>query len=117
MQAEGQAYLVLANDETLPPYIDKAVEEIKVSHKLTLPPPPLYVCLYISAGKKDKISKGDIVGLLTKKGQLQSDDIGLITTLDFSSYVSVKRDSVKRLLANIKDEKLKKVKAKIDVAN
>ena len=117
MQAEGQAYLVLANDETLPPYIDKAVEEIKVSHKLTLPPPPLYVCLYISAGKKDKISKGDIVGLLTKKGQLQSDDIGLITTLDFSSYVSVKRDSVKKLLANIKDEKLKKVKAKIEVAN
>ncbi len=117
MQAEGQAYLVLANDETLPPYIDKAVEEIKVSHKLTLPPPPLYVCLYISAGKKDKISKGDIVGLLTKKGQLQSDEIGLITTLDFSSYVSVKRDSVKKLLANIKDEKLKKVKAKIEVAN
>jgi superfamily II DNA/RNA helicase len=117
MQAEGQAYLVLANDETLPPYIDKTVEEIKVSHKLTLPPPPLYVCLYISAGKKDKISKGDIVGLLTKKGQLQSDDIGLITTLDFSSYVSVKRDSVKKLLANIKDEKLKKVKAKIEVAN
>lgn len=117
MQAEGQAYLVLANDETLPPYIDKAVEEIKVSNKLTLPPPPLYVCLYISAGKKDKISKGDIVGLLTKKGQLQSDDIGLITTLDFSSYVSVKRDSVKKLLANIKDEKLKKVKAKIEVAN
>jgi superfamily II DNA/RNA helicase len=117
MQAEGQAYLVLANDETLPPYIDKAVEEIKVSHKLTLPPPPLYVCLYISAGKKDKISKGDIVGLLTKKGQLQSDDIGLITTLDFSSYVAVKRDSVKKLLANIKDEKLKKVKAKIEVAN
>jgi superfamily II DNA/RNA helicase len=117
MQAEGQAYLVLANDETLPPYIDKAVEEITVSNKLTLPPPPLYVCLYISAGKKDKISKGDIVGLLTKKGQLQSDDIGLITTLDFSSYVSVKRDSVKKLLANIKDEKLKKVKAKIEVAN
>ena len=117
MQAEGQAYLVLANDETLPPYIDKAVEEIKVSNKLILPPPPLYVCLYVSAGKKDKISKGDIVGLLTKKGQLQSDDIGLITTLDFSSYVSVKRDSVKKLLANIKDEKLKKVKAKIEVAN
>lgn len=117
MQAEGQAYLVLANDETLPPYIDKAVEEIKVSQKLILPPPPLYVCLYISAGKKDKISKGDIVGLLTKKGQLQSDDIGLITTLDFSSYVSVRRDSVKKLLANIKDEKLKKVKAKIEVAN
>ncbi len=117
MQAEGQAYLVLANDETLPPYIEKSVEEVKVNSKLTLPQPPLYVCLYISAGKKNKISKGDIVGLLTKKGGLQSDDIGLITSLDFSSYVSVRREVVKNLLVTIKDEKVKKVKVKIEVAN
>jgi superfamily II DNA/RNA helicase len=117
MHAEGQAYLILANDETLPGYIGKAVEELKVSSKLQLPPPPRFACLYISAGKKDKISKGDIVGLLTKKGGLQSDDIGLITTLDFSSYVSVKRSLVNKVLANIKNEKLKKIKVKIEVAN
>jgi superfamily II DNA/RNA helicase len=117
MHADGKAYLVLAIDEALPEYIDKSIEEIKVSAKLKLPPPPLFACLYISAGKKDKISKGDIVGLLTKKGGLQSDDIGLITSLDFSSYVSVKRSLVDKLLANIKNEKLKKVKVKIEVAN
>ena len=117
MHAEGQAYLVLADDETLPGYIDKSVEELKLSGKLHLPPPPNYACLYISAGKKDKISKGDIVGLLTKKGGLQGDDIGLITTLDFSSYVSVKRPLVNKVLANIKNEKLKNTKVKIEVAN
>ncbi len=117
MHADGKAYLVLAIDEALPEYIDKSIEEIKVSAKLKLPPPPLFACLYISAGKKDKISKGDIVGLLTKKGGLQSDDIGLITSLDFSSYVSVKRSLVDNLLTNIKNEKLKKVKVKIEVAN
>ncbi len=117
MHAEGQAYLVLANDETLPSYIDKTVEEITVSKKLKLPPPPVFASLYISAGKKDKISKGDIVGLLTKKGGLQSDDIGLITTLDFASYVSVKRTLVNKVLASIKNEKLKKIKVKIEVAS
>ncbi len=117
MHAEGQAYLVLADDETLPGYIDKSVEELKLSGKLQLPPPPQFACLYISAGKKDKISKGDIVGLLTKKGGLQSGDIGLITTLDFSSYVSVRRTLVNKVLTNIKDEKLKKTKVKIEVAN
>ncbi len=117
MHAEGQAYLVLANDETLPGYIDKSVEEIFVDKKLKRPLPPLYSCLYISAGKKDKISKGDIVGLLTKKGGLQSVDIGLITTLDFSSYVSVKRTLVNQVLANIKNEKLKNTKVKIEVAS
>jgi superfamily II DNA/RNA helicase len=117
MHAEGQAYLVLADDETLPGYIDKSVEELKLSDKLHLPPPPRFACLYISAGKKDKISKGDIVGLLTKKGGLQSDDIGLITTLDFSSYVSVRRSMVDKVLANIKNERLKKLKVKIEVAS
>jgi superfamily II DNA/RNA helicase len=117
MHAEGQAYLVLADDETLPGYIDKSVEELKLNGKLQLPPPPQFACLYISAGKKDKISKGDIVGLLTKKGGLQGDDIGLITTLDFSSYVSVKRALVNKVLANIKNEKLKNTKVKIEVAN
>lgn len=117
MHAQGQAYLVLADDETLPQYIDKSIQEHKVSLKLQLPPPPHFVCLYISAGKKDKISKGDIVGLLTQKGGLKSDDIGLITTLDFSSYVAVKRSLVRQVLANIKNEKLKKMKVKIEIAN
>jgi superfamily II DNA/RNA helicase len=117
MHSEGQAYLVLANDETLPGYIDKSVEEIFVDKKLKKPLPPLYSCLYISAGKKDKVSKGDIVGLLTKKGGLQSDDIGLITTLDYSAYVSVKRTLVNKALAGIKNEKLKNLKVKIEVAS
>ncbi len=117
MHAEGQAYLVLANDETLPGYIDKSVEEIFVDNKLRKPLPPLYSCLYISAGKKDKISKGDIVGLLTKKGGLQSDDIGLIATLDYSSYVAVRRTLVNPMLAGIKNEKLKNIKVKIEVAS
>lgn len=117
MHADGKAYLIVALDETIPEYIDKPIEEVKVPSKLVLPPPPLYSCLYISAGKKDKISKGDIVGLLTKKGGLKSDDIGLITLLDFSSYVAVRRPQVDKLLAAIKNEKLKKVKVKIEIAN
>jgi superfamily II DNA/RNA helicase len=117
MHADGKAYLIVALDETIPEYIDKSIEEAKVPSKLALPPPPLYSCLYISAGKKDKISKGDIVGLLTKKGGLTSNDIGLITLLDFSSYVAVRRHQVNKLLTAIKNEKLKKIKVKIEVAN
>ena len=117
MHAEGVAYLILAEDESLPDYIDKDIQEVKLNDRLHLPPPPLYACLYISAGKKDKISKGDIVGLLTKKGGLQGDDLGLITTLDHASYASIKRSKVNPALANIKDEKLKGKKVKIEVAS
>ncbi len=116
MHAEGQAYLILASDEKLQPYMDKRMQEMTVRPELKLPPAPAYVCLYISAGKKEKINKGDILGLLTKKGGLQGDEIGLITTLDHASYVSVKRNVLTKLMAAIKDERIKKLKVKIEVA-
>jgi superfamily II DNA/RNA helicase len=116
MQATGDAYLILAEDEVLPGYLNKNLEELPISKTLRLPPPPIFACLYISAGKKDKISKGDIAGLLMKKAGLKTDDVGLITTLDHASYVSVKRPLVNKILASIKDERLKKVKVKIEVA-
>jgi superfamily II DNA/RNA helicase len=117
MHAEGQAYFVLADDETLPPYMDDDITEVKLNPTLVLPPPPEFVCLYISAGKKDKISKGDIAGLLMKKGGLTSDQIGLITTLDHASYAAIRRTHLKKVLAGIKNEKLKKVKVKIEEAS
>jgi superfamily II DNA/RNA helicase len=117
MHAHGKAYLILADDESLPAYLDQALEEVTPDKTLQLPPPPAYACLYISAGKKDKINKGDIAGLLMKKAGLQGDDVGLITTLDHASYVSVKRSLVHKILADIKDEKLKKMKVKIEIAN
>jgi superfamily II DNA/RNA helicase len=117
MHAEGEAYFVLAEDEIVPPYMDDEITEVKVNPKLVLPPPPEFVCLYISAGKKDKISKGDIAGLLMKKGGLDADQIGLITTLDHASYAAIKRTHLQQALAGIKNEKLKKIKVKIEEAS
>jgi len=117
MHAEGQAYFVLADDEVLPPYMDDDITEIKLNTKLILPPPPEFVCIYISAGKKDKVSKGDIAGLLMKKGGLTPNQIGLITTLDHASYAGIRRTHLKQALAGIKNEKLKKIKVKIEEAS
>lgn len=41
-------------------------------------------------GKKDKINKVDIVGLLHQKGHLSKDEIGLIDVRDFASFVAIK---------------------------
>jgi superfamily II DNA/RNA helicase len=117
MHAHGEAYLILADDETLPEYITQNIETLPVPKILKMPPPPAYACLYISAGKKDKVSKGDIVGFLTKKGGLTGDDIGLIMPLDYASYVSIKRPLVKKVLEAIQNEKLKNIKVKVEVAN
>jgi superfamily II DNA/RNA helicase len=117
MHASGQSYLILADDETLPTYLDKSLPEVSLAKSLKLPPPPQYVCLYVSAGKKDKVSKGDIAGLFMKKAELTGDEIGLIVILDYASYVSVKRSVLPKVLRALKEEKLKKIKVKIEVAN
>ena len=117
MHAQGQSYLILADDESLPPYLNKDLPDVRLPKNLELPKPPEYACLYISAGKKDKISKGDIAGLLMKKAELKGDEVGLITILDHASYVSVKRSMANKILDKIKDERLKKTKVKIEVAS
>ncbi|MGY6523156.1 MAG: DEAD/DEAH box helicase [Mongoliitalea sp.] len=117
MHAKGQGYLILANDEELPEYIDKTIEELELSEELTPPTPTEFACLYFSAGKKDKISKGDIVGLLTKKGGLSGKDIGMITVLDYASYVAIKRTDAAKTIQKVDQEKLKKVKIRVAEAN
>jgi len=116
MHADGQSYLLLANDETFPEYVDKNIPNITLPGTLKLPSPPAYVCLYVSVGKQNKVSKGDIAGLFMKKANLQVDELGLITLLDHVSFVSVKRDKVAQVLRTLKNEKLKKEKVRIEIA-
>jgi superfamily II DNA/RNA helicase len=116
MHADGQAYLILADDENLPEYMATTIKTIEVAPhtgSTTLPP---NMCIYISAGKKQKISKGDIVGWLIQKGGINNQEIGQITIQDFASYVCIKRQSVKNILSKLNSEKLKKQKVRVDVA-
>ena len=70
----------------------------------------------MSGGKKDKINKIDIVGFLSKKGNLEKDDLGLIIVQDFTSYAAVNRKKIRQVLAAIKDEKIKGKKLKIGIS-
>ena len=75
-----------------------------------------YLTVYISAGKKDKVNKVDIVGFLIKKGELEKDDIGLIEVKDTTSYVAVNRQKVVALLKKLENQRLKNKKLKIEIA-
>jgi superfamily II DNA/RNA helicase len=116
MHAEGTGYIILAEDEQQPDYInDKLmIEQLPASN--TLPENSPWVTLYIAAGKKDKINKMDIVGMLLQKGGLQKDELGLIEVLDYSSFAAIKRGRINKVLSTIKNEKIKNRKVKMEVA-
>lgn len=117
MFASGQSYLVLAHEESLPDYLEKELPEYTLPEDFKIPEESALVCLYISAGKKDKVSKGDVVGFLTKKGGMDGSEIGLISILDHATYVAIPKDKVQHLLHRTSGEKLKKVKVKVAVAS
>lgn len=116
MKANGSSYLLINKDEDIPDYIDIPNSEYKIPNDLMGPKESPWITLYFSGGKKDKINKIDIVGFLGQKGGLKKEEIGLITVLDFSSYVSVKRKNIKVLLNTIRQEKVKGKKLKIDIS-
>jgi len=115
MHAKGTSYLILSDDEKLT-YLKQAPEMETLPERNVIPPPTPWSTLYIAAGKKDKINKIDIVGLLIKKGELDKDDVGLIEVLDHTSYAAVKSNKVNRVLNLIKAEKIKNKKVKIEVS-
>lgn len=116
MNAEGTAYLMLHEAETVPDYITPKPDVLDVPKNAPIPKPSEWVTMYISGGKKDKISKMDIAGFLMKKGDLKSADVGLITVMDFMSFVAVKKNTAKRVLALSQNEKMKGAKYKITYA-
>ncbi|MBN9380209.1 MAG: DEAD/DEAH box helicase [Chitinophagaceae bacterium] len=116
MDASGTAILILSPDETLPAYIQEPPIPIDLPDKGTLPDKPKWATLLVSAGKKDKVNKVDIVGFLSHKGQLKKDDIGLIEVKDFISFVAIRKSKASHTLHLIKDQKLKNKKVKIEVA-
>ncbi|PZU88049.1 MAG: helicase [Chryseobacterium sp.] len=115
MNAKGFAYLIMMEDENFP-FIKSNTPEENVSESNRVPERTPNQTIYISAGKKDKVNKVDIVGYLIKKGQLEKDDIGLIEVKDTTSYVAVNRKKTIELLKKLANEKLKGKKVKIEIA-
>jgi hypothetical protein len=97
-------------------YIDYGMQALKIENSNALPKPPEFQTIYISGGKKNKLNKIDIVGFFSQKGKLEKGDLGLIEVKDFISFAAVKFNKVKDLLHNIREEKMKGKKFKIEVA-
>ncbi len=112
MHAEGEAFILLGPTEHLPEYAEHATP-FRLDAKTNLIQTPPMATLHFAAGKKEKISKGDIVGFLTQKGELTAEEIGLIEVKDHYTYVAVARNKAHETLRRLKTEKIKGKKVKI----
>ena len=72
-----------------------------------------YKTLYISGGRKDKISKGDIAGLFFKQGNLEKDELGVIELKQDCAFVAVPYEKAFELINTLNNSKIKKRKVRI----
>lgn len=115
--SDGTAFWISSPDEKLPDYLaEREDPEYTLPDVLHSPALPPCVAIYIGRGKKDKISRGDIVGFLCKKGGLKSDEIGLIELRDHHCYVAIPRNRVRHTLQQLRGEKIKGQRTLIEEA-
>jgi superfamily II DNA/RNA helicase len=114
MHSDGTAYILIAKDQKIPEFVvDAEIEEIDSD------PIPLlsssWETLFISGGRKDKISKGDIAGLFFKQGNLTSDELGSIELKQDCAFVAVPSEKANALISLLNNSKLKKKKVRISL--
>ena len=110
----GKAFFILHGQEQIPAYVDADVADFALPQVLPEPTQPRFQTLYIGKGRRDKLSKTDIVGFRCKKGGLKSDEIGRIDVRDRYTYVAVARTKAKQVVQRTQGEKIKGLRTVIE---
>ncbi len=113
MFSDGTAYVLKWENEKLPDFIEDV--EIEVLANAPRPADSEWQTLFVSGGRKDKISKGDIAGLFFKQGKLGSDQLGTIELKQDCAFVAVKANKVNQLLKLVDNTRLKKKKVRVTI--
>jgi ATP-dependent RNA helicase DeaD len=111
VNSKGTAYVIKWVDEHLPDFITNApvVDISKKAPKKV----PYWQTLFISGGRKDKISKGDIAGLFFKQGNINKDQLGMIELKNDCTFVAVPVTLAEDLIKKLNNTKLKKKKVRV----
>ena len=113
VSAKGTAYVLKWKDEALPEFIKNVpVEDIS---KQAVRKPVFWETLFVSGGRKDKISKGDIAGLFIKQGGLTRDQLGLIELKQDCAFVAIPATIAGELVSKLNNTRLKRKKVRVSI--
>ncbi len=116
MNSNGTAYVLKWEEENTPDFItDLDTDYFNADDLVQYHSPSIdkWNTVFISGGRKDKISKGDIAGLFLKQGKLSKDDIGIIEIKPDCAFVAVKESKSKQLINLVNNSRLKKKKVRV----
>lgn len=114
-QASGDAYIIKGPNESLPEYVTtddqwhipaKSQRANIEAHMATL---------HFMAGKKEKISRGDIVGFIVNNSNIAAAEIGKIDVRDHYAIVAVPRRNINETLSELQKGKIKGKRIRISL--
>lgn len=109
--AEGTAYLIIGPNEFVPEFIgDNKVPFFTVSAKRGAKQailPAEYALVYVGRGRREKISKGDILGFFTRNGGIDGSSIGRIEVMEHCAYCAISQKVVGEVLQKVRGLKIK----------
>jgi hypothetical protein len=111
MNSEGTAFVLQYEKEALPDFVGHLPLETPKRAPLHAPSP--WSTLFVSGGRKDKISKGDVAGLFFKQGMLAKEDLGIIELKTDCAFIGVKTAALEQLLPRVNNQKLKEKKVRV----
>ena len=109
--SKGTAYVLRLENEDFPEYVKKP-KVVNISKK-ALRKPQFWETLFISGGRKDKISKGDIAGLFFKQGNITKDQLGIIELKQDCAFVAVPKTIADVLVEKLNNTRLKTKKVRV----
>ncbi|MDO9275567.1 MAG: DEAD/DEAH box helicase [Lutibacter sp.] len=113
MNAKGTAYVIQWEKEIKSDFTPNTA--IEILQNKPLPKTSKWETLFISGGRKDKISKGDIAGLFLKQGKLSNEELGIIELKQDCAFVAVPVLKANELIKILNNTKLKNKKVRIAV--
>jgi len=111
--AEGTAYVLKWKDQALPEFIQKTTTA-DISNQ-PIKNLVYWETLFISGGRKDKISKSDIAGLFFKQGGISKEQLGVIELKQDCAFVAVPVILADELIQKLNNTKLKKKKVRVSL--
>lgn len=110
---QGTAYVLKWKDQALPEFIEKTTTA-DISNQ-PIKNLVYWETLFISGGRKDKISKSDIAGLFFKQGGISKEQLGVIELKQDCAFVAVPVILADELIQKLNNTKLKKKKVRVSL--
>lgn len=115
MEKSGKAFVLIYKEEETPDFIEEIKEEYSIKTTTDLLPPLEWQSVLVNKGKRDKINKIDIVGFLSKIGNLEKGELGKVEVKKKYAIAAVKREKVDQLIELTNNKKVKGKKALVKV--